>query len=145
MDITAVRKAMAAQVASVIPAPLTVLWYVPDGPTEPILYFKPVALNYDRAMRHGLEQVDFEGALLVSRADDLSSQVNLDAYIHGTGALSVKAALEAGRTQLGGSGFGGVLDDLWVSHVDAYQYYLMGDTRFLGATFHITVIGSGNV
>lgn len=142
---------MAAQVSSVIPGPLTVSWYVPSMATVPWLWIKPADIEYDRAYRtngaagSGLEVVNFDMILVVSDADDQASQVQLDQYIHGSGALSVKAALEAGRTQYGGSGFSGTLDDLWVSKVEAYNYYALGGTQFLGATFRVIVIGRGDI
>lgn len=146
MDITLVRRAIANQITAVIPAPLTAVWHVPDMATEPMCWVRPVAVNYDRAYGpHGMEQVDFEVTLVVSRSDDQASQVNLDKYIHGTGALSIKAAIEAGRTQYGGSAYVGVFDDCWVSKVDAYQYYVLGDTRFLGASLTLSVIGDGRI
>jgi hypothetical protein len=146
MDITAVRQAISNQISAVIPAPLTAVWYVPDMATEPMCWVKPGVVNYDRAYGpHGMEQLDFEIVIVVSRADDQAAQINLDQYIHGTGALSIKAAVESGRQQYGGTAYLGILDDLWVSKVDSYNYYLLGDTRFLGATFTLTVIGSGTV
>lgn len=145
MDISAVRAAVAAQISSVIPAPLTALAYVPNMPTVPCVYVKPKTINYDRAMRHGCETQDYEVVVIVSKADDVSSQQSLDAYIHGTGSLSIKAAIEAGRAQYGGTAYIGVLDDLWVSACSAYQFYVFGSTQFLGATFDMSVIGDGNV
>lgn len=146
MDITAVRKAIANQITAVIPAPLTAVWYVPDMASEPMAWVKPGVINYDKAYGpHGMEQLDFEIVLVVSRADDQAAQINLDQYIHGTGALSIKAAVEAGRAQYGGTAYTGILDDLWVSKVDSYNFYILGDTRFLGCTFTVTVIGSGNL
>lgn len=146
MDITAVRQALANQITSVIPAPLTAVWYVPDMATEPMVWVKPGVINYDRAYGpHGFEQLDFEIVLVVSRADDIAAQINLDKYIHGTGALSIKAAVEAGREQYGGTAYLGVFEDCWVSKVDSYNYYLLGDARFLGATLTLTVIGKGTI
>lgn len=146
MDIHAVRVAMAAQISSVIPAPLTVTWFVPDMATEPLVWIRPESIEYDRAYGpHGMERINFQMTLVASRADDQAAQINLDQYVRGTGPLSVKAALEAGRTQYGGGGFGGVLDDLWVSSVEAYRYYVLGDTKFLGASWTVMVIGKGSI
>lgn len=146
MDINAVRRALANRITAVIPAPLTSVWYVPDMVTEPMCWTKPGSIEYDRAYGpHGMEQLNLEVFLVVSRADDQASQVNLDAYIHGTGASSIKAAIESGREQYGGTAYLGVFDDVWVSKCDSYQYYILGDARFLGATFTLTVIGKGTV
>lgn len=146
MDIHAVRVAIANRISAIIPAPLTAISYVPDMATEPMIWSKPGTIEYDRAYGpHGMEQLNLELFLVVSRSDDQASQVNLDAYIHGTGPLSVKAAIESGREQSGGTAYLGVFDDVWVSKCDSYQYYLLGDARFLGATFTLTVIGKGTI
>lgn len=140
------RKAVANQIAAVIPAPLTPIWYVPDMATEPMVWLKPNTISYDQAYGpHGMEKLEFDVVLVVSRSDDQASQQNLDAYIHGTGALSIKAAIESGRQQYGGTAYLGILEDLQVASVDSYQYYILGDTRFLGATFKLMVIGKGTI
>lgn len=146
MDITAVRQALANQITSVIPAPLTASWWLPDMVAEPAVWIKPVRIGYDKAYGpHGFEQIDFEVTLVVSRADDQASQINLDQYIHGTGPLSVKAAIESGREQYGGTAYLGIFDDCWVSEVNAYQYFKLGDATFLGASWTLMVVGSGQI
>jgi hypothetical protein len=146
MDITAVRQAIANQITTVIPAPLTSVWYVPDMATEPMVWLRPTQIQYDKAYGpHGFEQINFEVTLVVSRADDIASQVNLDQYIHGTGPLSVKAAIESGREQYGGTAYLGIFDDCWVSEVNAYQYFKLGDATFLGASWTLMVVGSGQI
>lgn len=140
------RKAIAAQIAAQIPAPLTPIWYVPDMATEPMVWLKPNLISYDQAYGpHGFEKLEFDVVLVVSRADDQASQQNLDAYIHGTGTLSIKRAIESGREQYGGTAYLGILEDLQVQSCDSYQYYILGDTRFLGATFKLLVIGKGTL
>ena len=146
MDVTAVRKAIAAQITAVIPPPLTAIWYVPDMATEPMVWLKPGVINYDQAYGpHGFEIIDFDVVAVVSRADDQAAQQNLDAYIHGTGPLSIKAAIESGREQYGGTAYLGIFEDCQVSSCDSYQYYILGDTRFLGASWKLKVIGKGTI
>lgn len=146
MDINLVRRAIANRITAVIPAPLTAVWYVPDMATEPMIWTKPGKIEYDRAYGpHGMEQLQLEMYIVVSRADDQAAQVNLDAYIHGTGPLSVKAAVESGREQYGGTAYLGIFDDVQVDTCDSYQYYILGDQRFLGASWKIRVIGKGTI
>jgi hypothetical protein len=144
MDITALRQSMASQISSVVPAPLSAYWYQPDMVTVPAFYIRPPKLlQYDRTMRNTTEQMTMEIVVLVSRADDLAGQLALDPYLHYASDYSIKAALEAGRVQYGGAGFAGGCEDLWVSQVDGYQHYALGDTTYLGATFTVEIIGDG--
>lgn len=145
MNITAVRQAIANQITAVIGAPLTAYPFQPDMPTVPAVWVKVAKIEYDRTMRHGMEQAEFELVVVVSSADDQSGQASLDQYIHGTGALSIKAAVEAGRQQYGGNAYVGVFDDCWVSSVDSVQQYAAGAATFFGATFHLLAIGDGNL
>jgi hypothetical protein len=145
VDITAVRQAVATQIQAVIPAPFVAYWFQPDMPTVPACWIQPTDVKYDLAYGpHGLEQIDLDIVVLVSRADDQSGQAMLDKFLHGTGAYSLKAAVEAGRAQYGGTAYTGLLDDLWVKDMDRYQHWQAGDTVFLGASLHVMVIGSGN-
>lgn len=145
MDIAAVRTAVATQISAVIPGPLTSYAYQPAMPTVPAVWIKPAKIEYDRAHRHGMETIEFDLVVVVSLADDISGQALLDQYIHGTSALSIKAAIEAGRQQYGGTAYLGVFDDCWVSSVDAYQQYTAGTDTWFGATIHMIVIGSGSI
>lgn len=146
MDIHAVRVAIANQITAQIPAPLTAIPYVPDMATEPMVWLKPAEIKYDQAYGpHGFEIINFEVVIVVSRSDDQASQYNLDQYIHGTGALSVKRAIESGREQYGGTAYLGIFDDVQVDTCDSYQYYILGDQRFLGASWKIRVIGKGTI
>lgn len=152
MDVTAVRKAIATQISAVIPAPLTATWYVPTAATEPQVWVKPGDIEYDKTMRNGVTRLGsgmdtlmFDVVLIVSKADDQAAQLNLDQYLHSTGALSIKAAIEAGRAQYGGTAYSGVFDDCWVSSVSSYQYYSLGAETYLGATFKLMVIGRGDL
>lgn len=142
MDLAAARQSMATQIASVVPAPLSAYWYVPDAVTTPAFYIKPTKLDYDRTFRK-TQLGEMEVVVLVSRADDLSGQTNLDPYLDISSAYSIKAALEAARTQYGGAGFAGGIVDLWVSGVAAYQHYDVAGIVFLGATFTVMFIGEG--
>lgn len=143
MDISAARMAMANQLIAFLPSGTQVSWFQPDEITEPAVYFRPVKIEYDRTMRHGFEQVDFEMVVLVSRADDLSAQTHLDAYLSSTSATCLKTGLEANLVKYGGPGYPGI-DDLWVSGVTGYQWYVLSDQRYLGATFAVSVYSSTN-
>lgn len=146
MDISAVRAAVAAQITAVIPGPLTSYAYQPAMPTVPAVWIKPSKIEYDRSFGpHGTEIANFELIVVVALSDDLSGQALLDQYVHGTGSLSIKAAVEAGRAQYGGSAYTGVFDDCWISSMDGYQQYTAGTDTWFGATLHMIVVGKGSI
>jgi hypothetical protein len=82
---------------------LRVFDYVPDSLSPPAAVVEPLEVDYDEAMRRGLDFYRAFILIIVGRMSDRSSQDRLDAYVAGSGASSVKAALEADKS-LGGAG-----------------------------------------
>lgn len=76
--------------------------YVPDSLSPPAAVVEPIEIIYDEAMSRGLDFYRCFILVIVGRMSDRSSQDRLDAYVAGSGASSVKAALEADKT-LGGA------------------------------------------
>jgi hypothetical protein len=100
----AVRTALAQRLASV--PGLTVYAEVPDSPEVPAAIIFPgfegePTIRFDSTMARGSDDLLFTVVLLVQYADDVSGQDELDAYLDGSGAKSVKALIEADET-LGG-------------------------------------------
>jgi hypothetical protein len=116
---------------------LNCLAYAPDSVPEPCFYVSEVAVEFDAAFGRGMDDIDFTCMVLVSRADDKASQAKLDGYLSGSGASSVKVALEAAPT------LGGACDDLHVKRIQGYRWYTHGDAKYLGAEFVVRVIGDG--
>lgn len=141
MDIAAVRAGLAAAAATI--TGLTTYAYVPDSVTEPCFYPGGYEVDFDRAFVRGLDEVNFTCYILVSRADDATGQARLDAFLKGSGATSLKAALEAARGAPGQLALSGAADDLHVTRVEGYGQYTIGDTVYYGAKLLVTVIGSG--
>jgi len=81
---------------------LRVFDYVPDSLSPPAAVVEPLEVDYDEAMRRGLDFYRAFILIIVGRMSDRSSQDRLDAYVAGSGASSVKAALEADKS-LGGA------------------------------------------
>lgn len=75
----------------------TVYDYVPDtAPATPCGIVGNVSLDWDDAMQRGLDRATFSVYVVVSRMSERSGQDTLDDLLAGSGAGSVKTALEAG-------------------------------------------------
>jgi hypothetical protein len=90
-------RANAATLLDTITAVRKVYDYIPDtAPPTPCGIIGNVSVRWDDSMQRGLDAYDFEVYVVVSRMSERSGQDELDALLAGTGAGSVKTALEAG-------------------------------------------------
>jgi len=148
VQIFAVREAIAtAARAVVLPAgiqKLTCTGYAPDTVTVPHFYVGDYSVDFDKAMRRALDEIEFTCAVMVSRSDDLSGQKVLDALLSGAGAASLKVAIEAARGAPGAFALSGLAHDLHVKRVQSYRYYEIAGIQYLGAEIVIRVIGEGS-
>ena len=148
MQIFAIREAIAtAAEAVVLPsgiAKLTCTGYAPDSVTVPHFYVGDYSVDFDKAMRRALDEVEFTCAVLVSRSDDLGGQRVLDALLSGAGLASLKVAIEAARGAPGDFALGGLAHDLHVTRAQSYRYYEIAGIQYLGAELVIKVIGEGS-
>jgi len=71
------------------------------NPTPPMIQILRGDIEYDYAMKRGLDIVTMMIQALVALSSDIGSQVRLDPLVAPTGATSVKALLEADRTLAG--------------------------------------------
>lgn len=93
----------AASALDTIAAIRTVYDYIPDtAPATPSAIVGNVSLDWDDAMQRGLDGATFSVYVVVSRMSERSGADTLDSLLAGSGAGSVKTALEAGGN-LGGS------------------------------------------
>lgn len=77
----------------------TVYDYIPDtAPATPSAIVGNVSIEWDEANSRGLDTATFSVYVVVSRMSERSGQDTLDALLAGSGAGSVKTALEAGGT-----------------------------------------------
>lgn len=147
MQISAVRNAIAdAARAVVLPAgvgKLAATGYVPDAITAPHFFCGEVSVDFDKAMRRSLDELEITCRVLVGRADDKAAQKTLDALISGSGPASLKAAIEAARGAPGEFALGGLAHDLHVMRVQGYRWYEHAGTQYVGAELIIKVIGEG--
>jgi hypothetical protein len=111
---------------------------VPDSITPPAAVIMPgfegePAIRFDSTMARGADDFLFTVTLLVSSADDLSGQEELDAYLEGSGARSVKAVVEADPS------LGGVAHFARVREARNYGPQTWGEARYFGVDFGVEV------
>lgn len=140
MDVTAVRQGLAAAAAAV--TSLNCYAFVPDVIAEPCFYPGAVDINYDKAYQRGMDEFFIDCMLLVSRAEAQAGQEALDRYLAGSGAYSVKSAVEGtpGVAQT----LGGACHDVHVINVRGYRQYQVGETSYYGAKLRTHIVGRGD-
>jgi hypothetical protein len=107
---------------------------VPDSINPPIAVVMPSSINYDTAFaRTGGDEFEFIVLVIVGRVDERTAQNRLDAYCSGTGASSIKTAIEIDKT-LGGKAF-----SLRVTSLRNYNQLTVGDITYLSAEFVVQV------
>lgn len=135
-SITDLRKGIAANLATI--RGLRTGNTVPDQPNPPVAIVSPdsTPVTFDIAMNRGLDQFRFTVTVIVGRADERSAQNALDAYCAGSGASSIKQAIELDRT------LGGVANDCRVTEISSYGSISINETQYLAAEFLVTVYAS---
>src|SRR6266508_3862702 len=102
-DVKLLREGLAANLTTL--PDIQVSAYMLSSPTPPAAHVVTGPVAYDMAMGRGLDDLTFRVQVFVGLVSDIGAQQNLDAYLAGSGALSVKQALESDKT-LGGAAFG---------------------------------------
>lgn len=122
-----IRQAIADTVVAGIPT-LNPYPNVPGSPNLPALVVVPRADDMAAAFGGGLDVYQFDLLILVSRADDGIAQGDLDDYVTGSGASSVRQVIFANRSLgltdtdaqvTGMSQYGGKWDIGGVDHIGA--------------------------
>lgn len=107
---------------------------IPDQVTPPIAVVMPNTITYDTSFsRAGGDEYEFIVMVIVGRVDERTAQNRLDAYCSGSGASSVKLAIESDKT-LGGKAF-----DCRVTNLRNYNQVTVGDTTYLSGEFVVQV------
>jgi hypothetical protein len=147
MQISTVRTKIAAAASAVVmptgAPPLTCTGHTPDSVMAPHYFVGEYTQDFDKVYQRGMDKLEFTSRVLVSRADDESSQAILDALLSGSGTSSLKAAIEAARGTPGQLALDGAAHDLRVTRVQGYRWYEHNGTQYVGAELIIEVIGSG--
>lgn len=113
---------------------LRVFDYVPDSLSPPAAVVEPLEVDYDEAMNRGLDFYRAFILVIVGRMSDRSSQDRLDAYVTGSGASSVKAALETDRT------LGGACSTLQVTSARPREVVVSG-VNMIAYRFEVSIYG----
>ena len=75
--------------------------YVPDQVPAPCGVIGNITITFDEAQNRGLDMGEVDVLVIVSRMNERGAQDKLDGFLAGSGAGSVKAALEADKTLSG--------------------------------------------
>lgn len=98
MIVSTVRANLKTAMSSVV---TRVFDYVPDQVPAPCAVVGNLTMTFDEAQNRGLDMAEVDVLVIVSRMNDRGAQDKLDGYLAGSGAGSVKAALEASPTLSG--------------------------------------------
>jgi len=115
-----------------------VVKYMLSVPAVETIHFFPDSTDYDMAGSRGLDEWVWTVQAFLALSIDESAQRRLDDLLASSGALSVKAAVEADST------LGGVVNDLRVVKAEGYQLFqLPGRGDVLGSTWTVHVLATG--
>lgn len=98
-------------------------------------------ISYDSTMARGSDDFTFTVLVLVSRAWDRVAEDQLDSYLAGSGASSIKATLETAPADLGVAG----VDFVRVSGADEPATFQFGDLSYFGSKITVNVTADGTV
>jgi len=107
---------------------------IPDTVTPPAAVVGQLDFTFDIDNARGLDQAQVDVLVIVQRFSERSGQDLLDNYLSGSGATSIKAAIEGDRT------LGGVVNTLRVTGAEAGTYESQG-IEFLSYRYRITIWG----
>jgi hypothetical protein len=131
-NISDLRAGLATNLATI--AGLRTAATVPDQINPPIAVVMPASITYDIAFaRTGGDEHEFVVMVIVGRVDERTAQNRLDAYCSGTGASSIKAAIEKDKT------LGGKAMSLRVTGLRNYNQVSVADVTYLAAEFTVQV------
>jgi len=109
----------------------------PASIVVPTAFLIPGSIEFDETMSRGVDLYTLTVRLLVQRATDQIAQENLDPYLAGSGASSIKAAIESDQT------LGGAADWTRVTRVSRYGDIDHAGLGYLGADFTVEVSPDG--
>jgi hypothetical protein len=135
-SLTAIREALAVNLAVIDGVQVNA--YLLSNVTPPVIEVQPGETQYDLAMARGLDRWTLIVRAMVSASTDVGSQRFLDKLLESSGALSVKAAIEADRT------LGGACSDVSVTSCTGYRSISReGSGPLLGAEWTVEILATG--
>lgn len=135
-DLSGLRTGVATRLATI--SGLNSYDTVPGSVVTPAAIVEVATIDYDAAMGRGADDITLAVRLLVSAVVDDVAQGKLDAYLAGSGATSVKAAIEADGT------LGGRASFAVVPRVRTYGLIDYAGVQYLGAVLDVEITAAGS-
>jgi hypothetical protein len=129
---TQVRKGLKANLEAI--KGMRVYDLIPTPAVAPCAIVGQLDFTFDLNNARGLDQANLDVVVLVGRFSERAAQIDLDKYLAGEGAFSIKTAIESDRT------LGGACNTLRVTSAEAGTY-LSGDIEFLSYRYRLTIYG----
>lgn len=115
-------------------AGLRVYDLIPEIPTPPCAVVGQLDFTFDIDNARGLDQAEVDVYVIVQRFSERAGQDKLDTFLQGTGATSIKTALEVDRT------LGGAVNTLRVTAAQSGTYESQGNS-FISYRYSLTIWG----
>jgi hypothetical protein len=147
MDVAVILTRLVAAAKTAVSTPartITAFDYVPDDFEAPAIYPAGVKTNFDETFNRGTDKIAVRLRMLCARTDDREGQHMLYGYLKGSGASSIKAAIEAARGLPGVGALGGACDDLRVTDIGEARWFEHAGNQYVGADFTVEIWGSGS-
>ena len=132
IKISKVRDALGENLSSI--TGIRIYDKIPDVVVPPCAIVGQLDFTFDIDNARGLDQASVDIFVLVQRISERAGQDKLDELLAGTGAKSIKTAIESDRT------LGGLVNTLRVISAESGTY-LTGDQEFLSYRYNVTVWG----
>ena len=132
IDLGAVMDAIGTRLVGV--TGLRVYDYAADAASPPAaIVALPTTVEYDAVMGRGADRVVIPVTVLVGKVSERAARDKLAAYVSGTGASSIKAAVEGSDATLGGAAQTVRVAEARIDVVT------IGAVEYLGASFDVEV------
>jgi hypothetical protein len=130
-SITNLRTALAENMAGI--DNLRTAAIIPEDPKPPVAVVTFDRVDFDTSMGRGLDEYTFRIVLVVGRVDTRGSQNELDSFLSGSGANSLKTAIERDKT------LGGEANSLRVTAGENIREVVIGESTYLATDFVVNV------
>jgi len=107
---------------------------IPEIPTPPCAIVGQLDFTFDIDNARGLDRAEVDVYVIVQRFSERAGQDSLDSFLKGTGATSIKTALEVDRT------LGGAVNTLRVTAAQSGTYESQGNS-FISYRYSLTIWG----
>jgi len=107
---------------------------IPEIPTPPCAVVGQLDFTFDIDNARGLDRAEVDVYVIVQRFSERAGQDKLDTFLAGTGATSIKTALESDRT------LGGAVNTLRVTAAQSGTYESQGNS-FISYRYNLTIWG----